>query len=74
LPCTDRTGQCPVLTVQDSAVGGDERAGEGPEGDEAVVHDVEGLGLVAEVVLAPPSVGVLLLFLPAGGRGVGGRR
>jgi len=56
------------------AVGGDEGAGQGPEGEQAVVHDVEGLSLVAEVVLAPPSVGVLLLLLPTGGRGVGGRR
>ena len=37
-------------------VGGDEGAGQRPEGEEAVIHDVEGLGFVAEVVLTPLSV------------------
>jgi len=34
------------------AVGRDEGATEGPEGKEAVVHDIEGLALVTEVVFA----------------------
>ena len=34
------------------AVGGGERAGDRPEGEETVIHDVEGFGFVAEVMLA----------------------
>jgi hypothetical protein len=34
------------------AVGGSQAAGDGPEGKETVVEDVEGFGLVAEVMLA----------------------
>jgi hypothetical protein len=33
-------------------VGGGKGAGDGPESEEAIVNDVEGLGLIAEVVLA----------------------
>src|SRR5271157_6247979 len=36
-------------------VGGCERARSGPEGEEAVVHDIEGFGLVPEVVFAAGS-------------------
>jgi len=34
-------------------VGGRAGAGQGPEQEQAVIHDIEGLGLVAVVVLAP---------------------
>ena len=34
------------------AVGGRKGTGDGPEGEEAIIHDVEGFGFVAEVVLA----------------------
>jgi hypothetical protein len=34
------------------AIGGDERAGDGPQGEDAVVDDVEAFGFVAKVVLA----------------------
>jgi len=34
------------------AVGSAERAADRPEGEETVIHDVEGLGFVAEVMLA----------------------
>ena len=37
------------------AVGGSQGAGDGPEGKETVVEDVEGFGLVAEVMLASGS-------------------
>jgi hypothetical protein len=42
-----RDGQQMVI-----AVGSAERPGDGPEGEETVIHDVEGLGFVAEVMLA----------------------
>jgi hypothetical protein len=35
------------------AIGGDEGTGDGPIGEEAVINDVEALGLVAEVGFAP---------------------
>lgn len=37
------------------AVGGDKRAGDGPKDEDAVVDDVEGLRLVAKVVLSTPG-------------------
>jgi len=48
------------------AIGGDEGTGDRPQGEEAVVHDVEGLGLVAKVVLAATVLGI------AGSSGVSG--
>jgi hypothetical protein len=38
------------------AVGGSQAAGDGPEGKETVIEDVEGLGLIAEVMLDRKSV------------------
>jgi hypothetical protein len=35
------------------AVGGDEGTGDRSVGEEPIVHDVEALGLVAEVILTP---------------------
>ena len=43
------TGQGQQVVV---AVGGSQAAGDGPEGKETVVEDVEGLGFVAKVMLA----------------------
>jgi len=51
-------------------VGGGEGAGDGPEGEEAIIDDVEGLGLVTEVVLAMGSR--TLLRVGAGIGAVGG--
>ena len=51
------------------AIGRDEGTTERPVREEAIVQDVEGLGLIAEVVFAPARFG-LLCFLGAGG-GVG---
>jgi hypothetical protein len=39
------------------AIGRDERAGDGPIGEEAVINDIEALGLVAEVGFAPCGSG-----------------
>ena len=52
-----RETQAQVLEARDGqqmiiAVGGGERAGDRPEGEEPIIHDVEGLGFVAEVMLA----------------------
>ena len=49
--------QAQVLEARDGqqviiAVGSGERAADRPEGEETVIHDVEGLGFVAEVMLA----------------------
>ena len=65
------------------AVGRGEGAGDRPEGEEAVIHDVEGFGLVAEVVLAVGersaglgsldwSIGVVAGLVGAGVVDVGG--
>ena len=35
------------------AVGGDEGTGDRPVGEQSIVHDVEALGLVAEMILTP---------------------
>ena len=37
------------------AVGSAERAGDGPESEEAIIDDIEGFGFVAEVMLAMRS-------------------
>ena len=50
-------------------VGGDEGTWERPEGEEAIIDDVEALGLVAEVVLA---AGATLACCVLCSRGVGG--
>ncbi len=50
------------------AVGGGERSGDRPKGEEAVVDDIEGFGLVSKVVLAMGSGSV---FEVSGGIGVG---
>ena len=52
--------QAQVLEARDGqqviiAVGGGERAADRPEGEETIIHDVEGLGFVAEVMLAVRS-------------------
>ena len=39
------------------AIGGDEGTGDGPIGEEAIINDVEALGFVAEVGLAPCGSG-----------------
>jgi hypothetical protein len=46
------TGQSEQVVI---AVCGHQGSGDGPEGEETVVEDVEGFGLVAEVVLAVGS-------------------
>ena len=44
------------------AVGSDEGAGDGPVGKETVIKDIEGFGLVAEVVLTLGRSGFLFFL------------
>jgi len=57
------------------AVGRTERAGKRPKGKETVVDDIERLGLVAKVVLAPPKLGcaVVTVCVRRAGRLIGTR-
>jgi len=54
------------------AIGRGERARDGPIGEETVIHDVEALRLVAEVMLAPAAVGLVAFPCSFRGGGIGG--
>ena len=54
-------------------VGGDERAGYGPVGEETVIHEVKAFRLVAKVVFAAAAVGRAGFFRTCRSSGVGRR-